>query len=110
MVWHKDAIGEVVNLLVRSSKAEEVELIFDRVLTTREINDIGRRYRVLKMIEDGRSYTDIIMETGMSTTAISRLSAKCGFGFQKSSGIFRSRKAWKPKPRTMRYKGVNIRG
>ncbi len=110
LIWHKKEVEDVVSLLVDTRKPEEVELLFDRVLTTREINDIARRYKVLKMLDAGRSYTDIIVETGMSSSAIGRLSAKCGFGFQKSSGLQKPKKTT-PSKRTkkLKYKGVTIR-
>ena len=62
------------------------------------------------MLEENKSYADIIIATGMSTSAIARLSAKCGFGFQKSSGIRKTKTSKQPRRRTkLRYKGVRIR-
>jgi len=112
LVWHKDEIQEVISLLLSCKKNQDIEVIFDRVLTPREINDIARRYKALKMIDEGKSYTDIMQETGMSSVTISRLSMKCGYGFRKSSGIKkvkskRSNMGYGRK-RTLKYKGVSI--
>ena len=110
LVWHNQEVADVVKLLAEVRTTEEVELIFDRILTTREINDAARRYKVLRMIEGGKSYADIMLATGMSSSVICRLSAKCGFGFQKSSGIRKTRTAKQPRKKTkLRYKGVRIR-
>ncbi|RJO61457.1 hypothetical protein C4544_03010 [candidate division WS5 bacterium] len=110
LFWHKKEIKEVVGLLVEAKTDTEVELIFDRILTTREINDVARRYKVLKMIEEGKSYADIMTETGMSSSVICRLSAKCGYGFQKSSGLRKPRsKGASSRKRTIKYKGVKVR-
>jgi len=109
LVWHKDEIQEVIRLLLSCKNNEDIEIFFDRVLTPREINDIARRYKVLKMIDGGKSYADIMQETGMSAVTISRLSMKCGYGFRKSSGI---KKVGKREPygqrKTLRYKGVPV--
>ena len=112
LIWHKNEIQEVIELLLSCNKKEEIELMFDRILTPREINDIARRYKALKMIEEGCSYGDIMIKTGMSSVTISRLSMKCGYGFRKSSGIVRRRQNYKlkndPGKRTLKYKGISL--
>lgn len=108
LIWHKEEIQEVIKLLLFCKNEEEVELIFDRILTPREINDIGRRYKVLKMIDEGKSFTEILMETKMSSTTISRISAKCGYGFRKTSGLkhIKKKPAKENKFKTIKYKGA----
>lgn len=110
LIWHDKEVMEVMELLVSCQKVDEVRNIFDHVLTTREINDIARRYKVFTMIGNGSSYTDIKLATGMSSTAISRISSKCGFGFRKSLGI--EKKPIKKSPARkihLNYKGVRVR-
>ncbi len=110
LVWHTKEIREVTELLLSCKNAREIENIFDRVLTPREINDIGRRYKVLRMVDEGKTFTEIIQETGMSSVTISRITTKCGYGLQKSSGLKTTRK--KPTPKRsikLRYKGVRVR-
>ncbi len=112
LVWHDKEILDVMALFVNCKSIDEVRNIFDRVLTPREINDIGRRYRALMMIDEGRPYTDIRMATGMSPTTINRLATKCGFGFQKSSGLSKPEKPKVPakRRRSIKYKGVKVIG
>lgn len=110
LVWNTKEVKEVMELLAEAGEVSEIELIFDRILTTREINDIGRRYKVLRMLEGKFSYADIMLETGMSTSAIARLSAKCGFGFQKSSKLAKPKKTRGPRRKVkLHYKGVRVR-
>ena len=111
-IWHKKNIEEVIDVLLGCKKREEVELLFDRILTPREINDISRRYKALRMLEEESSYSDVMVKTGLSSFTISRLSAKCGFGFRKSSGM---KKVEKPKQKinnreykTIKYKGIPV--
>ncbi len=109
MVWHTEGVQKVLAILRDCSTIKEIELIFDRVLTTREINDIARRFEALAMIDEGKSYADIHMRTGMSPNTIARLSAKCGFGFRKSSGISKPKmKSDYRSKRIIRYKGVPV--
>lgn len=110
LVWHKEGIQDVVELLLDCKNKQEIEVVFDRILTPREINDIARRYKALTMLDEGKSYTDIQLATGMSRVTISRLSAKCGYGFRKSSGLSkRSAASIKNNRRPLRYKGVLVR-
>lgn len=110
LIWHKKEIKEIIDLITETKSSREVEIIFDRIMTTREINDIARRYMVLRMLEDGKSYADIILKTGISSSVICRLSSKCGFGFQKSSGLKKQKNRKKKIAKTLKlnYKGVKI--
>jgi len=110
LVWHDQEVLGVFDLMLECEKREDIRNIFDRILTPREINDIGRRYKALIMIDEGRSYADIRMKTGMSPTTINRLSAKCGFGFSKNSGLRKNEQRRRSqKGRAMlKYKGVKV--
>jgi len=109
LVWHDKEILDVVDLVLRCKNRAEIRGIFDKVLTPREINDIGRRYKALTMIDEGRSYTDIRLATGMSPVTINRLGGKCGFGFRKSSGLSNQKKKGTSNYRkTLNYKGVKV--
>jgi len=110
LVWHDREIMDVIDLLLECKTRDDVKMIFDRILTPREINDIGRRYKTLIMLDEGRSYADIRTQTGMSPTTINRLATKCGFGFSKSSGLDRPKKikTSQNSRRPLRYKGVKV--
>lgn len=111
LVWHKDEVRDVISLLLSCKTSEETEHIFDRILTPREINDIARRHKALTMIDEGKSYADIKLATGMSAVTVSRLSAKCGYGFKKSSGLSKTnnqRQMRQSSRKTLKYKGVSV--
>jgi uncharacterized protein YerC len=109
LVWHKEDIQDVVRLLLDCKNKQEIEIVFDRILTPREINDIARRYKALTMIDEGKPYADIHLATGMSKVTISRLSAKCGFGFRKSAKLPKVKKVTRlQNTRTLKYKGVSV--
>jgi len=109
LVWHKEEVEDVIKLLLSCKTKENMEKVFDRILTPREINDIARRYKALIMIDEGRSYADIHLETGMSKVTITKLFAKCGYGFRKSSGLSRPKKPKEIKrQQIVKYKGVIV--
>lgn len=110
LVWHKDEVKDVVKLLLSCKTEKEIEDVFDHILTPREINDIARRYKVFQMIDEGKSFTEILHETGMSSVTVSRLSQKCGYGFRKSSKIAKPKRksADHLRRKTIRYKGVPV--
>ncbi len=110
LVWHKKDIEAVVDSLLSCKNRKDVEAIFDKILTPREINDMGRRHKVLTMVSQGKSYADIMLETSMSSVTVARISTKCGYGFQKSTKAIKppKRKPSEKRP-PLRYKGIKIR-
>lgn len=109
LTWHGEDVEKVIKLLASSKTTEEVEEIFDNVLTPREINDIARRYKALILLRLGRSYSDVKQETKLSNTTIARISGKIGFGFRDANNTKKSdKKDWKPPRKNIRYKGFSI--
>ncbi len=106
--WHKKEVEEVIKLLLSCKTAGEIEEVFDRILTPREINDIARRYQALLLLQQGKSYLDIKQETKLSNSTIARISGKIGYGFRKTVQEEKPQeeKEWKPPRREIKYKGV----
>ncbi len=52
---------------------EECYDFFEDICTSSEISELGKRMRAAKMLYDGRQYTEINEETGLSTATISRV-------------------------------------
>jgi TrpR-related protein YerC/YecD len=55
---------------------EEGYRFFEDLCTVGEIKAMAQRWRVVKMLTENRTYSDIIQETGVSTATISRVK-KC---------------------------------
>ncbi|MCL2121061.1 MAG: YerC/YecD family TrpR-related protein [Clostridiales bacterium] len=55
---------------------EECYRFFEDLCTIGEIKAMAQRWRVVKMLTDNHTYSDIIQETGVSTATISRVK-KC---------------------------------
>lgn len=106
---HKEEIDQLIKIVAKAKTPKEVEKIFDFILTPREINDIARRLKVLEMLKDGKSYTDIQSKLGISPIVIGRVSGKIGFGFstrsktgQKNNSKISNKSSNSP----LRYKGA----
>jgi TrpR-related protein YerC/YecD len=81
--WREKEIKEMIGYLSHKSSTE-IECVFDAILTPREINDMARRLKILKLLESGKTYSDIQMELGVSSEMISRVSSKIGYGFRRT--------------------------
>jgi len=108
-VWYEKEIKEMIQEVTKANSKEKVEELFDRILTPREINDMARRLKILKLLKGGKSYLEIQDTLRVSPSIISRLSAKIGFGFRRVSSKTvpsRSGGGRKYKKPAIRYKGA----
>lgn len=106
--WYEKEISEMVSAVSETNTIEDVRELFDKILTPREINDIGRRLKAVKMLAAGEPYSEIREKLDLSPVIISRLSNKIGYGFRRTSKTANKRvkeKIKNPK-RTIRYKGA----
>lgn len=53
---------------------EERRRFLRDLLTTTELNEISARWRAAVMLSESRSYSEIIAETGLSSTTVARVS------------------------------------
>lgn len=85
-------------------KTEEVDHLFDAVLTLRtkedcyaffedvctinELLSMAQRYEVASMLKEGRTYLDIAAATGASTATISRVNRSLNYGEDGYAMVF----------------------
>ena len=70
---HMDELFEGVLSL---TSVEECYNFFEDLCTITELRAMAQRFQVAKMLDDGQIYSDIVKETGASTSTISRVN-KC---------------------------------
>lgn len=110
--WCEKEIDEMVKLVSLCKDSKEVCEVFDVILTPREINDMARRLKILELLEEGQSYSDIKMSLGVGGDVISRVAGKIGFGFRRVHSTIakkESQKKWEDplqRKRDVYYKGV----
>ena len=71
---HTREVDAFFDAILMLKDREECYRFFEDALTVKEILDIAQRLKAAKMLKSGRSYTEVIAETGMSTATISRVS------------------------------------
>jgi len=106
--WFQKEIDELIKDIANATTELEVIKLFETVLTPREINDIARRLKILKMIKEGKSYLEIQDVLNVSSGVISRVSANVGFGFRRSNKTVEIPESnnIKVKKRIIKYKGA----
>lgn len=71
---HTPEVDALFDAILSLENREECYKFFEDALTTKEILDIAQRLKAARMLKSGKSYTEVIAATGMSTATISRVS------------------------------------
>lgn len=108
--WFDKEIKEMMKEIVAVKDIKTLEIIFDRILTPRELNDMGRRHAIIKMLSDGKSYQEIQEKLQISSAIIAKVSNKIGYGFRRSRSFPATSQTKKSKrqaeSRVIKYKGA----
>ncbi|MBQ6594918.1 MAG: hypothetical protein IJH78_04575 [Clostridia bacterium] len=59
---------------------EDCYCLFEDLFTIREVQDLGRRLEVARMLTEGATYTQIVEKTGVSTATIGRVNRALSYG------------------------------
>lgn len=104
--WFEKEINELLSEVAKLKTVKEVELVFEKILSPREINDMARRLKIWKMLQEGKSYFDIQDTLGASPGLISKISLGIGFGFRRGQGVQPTpKKVIKKSKKVIKYKG-----
>jgi len=107
--WLDKEINEVVREIFNSKDISGLKKILSHTLTKRETNDMARRYAILKKLKEGKSYSEIRQELGVSYSLIARVSVGMGYGFLRRTpdpALKKSEHKERPKKKTISYKGA----
>ncbi len=72
-IYNKE-VDALFDAIASLKSREECYAFFEDALTTKEILDISQRLKAAKMLKNGKSYTEVCRETGMSSATICRVS------------------------------------
>jgi TrpR-related protein YerC/YecD len=86
-----DELFEAVLLL---KDQEDCYRFFEDLCSVGELKAMAQRWKVVKMLVENRTYTDIVEDTGASTATISRVKRCLNFG---ADGYARVIKRWQQK-------------
>ena len=64
---------------------EDCKIFFEDLLTYKELENLSQRIEAAKLLKEGKTYVQIIKETGISNTTLSRVSKslQLGEGYKK---------------------------
>ena len=82
MTTYENMISTLYRVLMTVKSEEDMSDLFDDLCTYKEIENMAGRLRAAYLLMEGKTYSDIIFETGISSATLSRIS-KC---IQRGSG------------------------
>ena len=86
---HKsDDLDNLFEAVLCLETKEECYDFFVDLCTVPELKAFAQRFRVAKMLLDGRVYSDIVAETGASTATISRVNRSLSYGCDGYKQVF----------------------
>jgi TrpR-related protein YerC/YecD len=75
-----DATDELFKAILLLKNIDECYNFFEDICTIPEIKALAQRLEVAKMLDEGKTYTDICEKTGASTATISRVNKCLNYG------------------------------
>lgn len=73
MDWNNKEYTQLIDALLSLSSVTEAQHFLRDLMTEKEIMEFSKRFKAARMLSDGRSYTSIIQETGLSSTTVARV-------------------------------------
>ncbi len=67
-------VDSLYNAVLTLKNAEEARRFFRDLLTKNEIEEFAERWKAARMLSDGVPYSQIVEETGISSTTVARVS------------------------------------
>ncbi|MCL1804610.1 MAG: YerC/YecD family TrpR-related protein [Clostridiales bacterium] len=80
-------IDDLFHAFLLLEDQEECYRFFEDLCTVGELKAMAQRWRVVKMLTENHTYSDIIQETGVSTATISRVKKCLHYGADGYSRI-----------------------
>lgn len=74
------AMDKLFEAILALESVDECYAFFEDLCTINEMNSLAGRLQVAQMLKDGRTYTSIEEETGVSTATISRVKRFLQYG------------------------------
>ncbi len=71
--WRNEATADLFDVILSMETPEEAAAFFRDLCTRRELEEMSRRWRVVRMLAEGTPYRQIAADTGVSTATITRI-------------------------------------
>lgn len=73
-------INELYEILIKLKTVEDCKVLLDDLCTFKEVEQMAQRAYAAKLFLEGRTYNEIIAETDISSTTLSRISRAVSHG------------------------------
>lgn len=83
--WNNKKTESLFKAILGLENMKEAKMFLRDLLTEKEILELGNRWKTVRMLDEGISYSEIEKETGLSSTTIARISS----WLQKGMGGYR---------------------
>ncbi len=80
MIGRTSSIDRLFEAVMQLSSIEECYDFFEDICTVKELLDMSKRLDAAVLLSEGRSYQQIVEETGLSTATIGRVSRCLNYG------------------------------
>ena len=77
---HNELTEKFFKAILNLKTEEECKRFFEDVCTIKEIQDMSQRLEVAFLLNDGKSYQEVLAKTGVSTATISRVNKCLNYG------------------------------
>ena len=71
---YEEFLPDLYKAIADIESVEECKALFDDLCTYKEVEQMAQRLRAAKLLLDGRTYNEVISETGISCATLSRVS------------------------------------
>jgi len=78
--WLNDEIAELADALVTLRSSDEALRLLRDLCTVNELKELGQRWHVARLLDEGVSYHEISERTGASSATISRVGQWLRYG------------------------------
>jgi TrpR-related protein YerC/YecD len=73
--WRTPNVDALFDAILRLETPDETAAFFRDLCTLGELHDMGQRWAVVRMLDQGLHYVDISRQTGASTATITRIAS-----------------------------------
>lgn len=77
---HTEQIEQLFRAISKIENEEECFAFFEDLCTVKEIQDMSQRFETALLLRDGKSYTEITAELGVSSATIGRVNRCLNYG------------------------------
>lgn len=77
---HNELTEKFFKAILNLETAEECKRFFEDICTIKELQDMSQRLEVAFLLDEGKSYQEVLTKTGVSTATISRVNKCLNYG------------------------------